>query len=76
MISNNVPEYIYFCKLGTQFKFEHVTTADKFIYEMELRTGLGAHYKYAEHCAEVLQLWYNEFPETKNVIFEGTAEPE
>jgi thymidylate synthase ThyX len=76
MISNNVPEYIYFCKLGTQFKFEHVTTADKFIYEMELRTGLGAHYKYAEHCAEVLQLWYEEFPETKDLIFEGTAEPE
>jgi hypothetical protein len=76
MISNNVPEYIYFCKLGTQFRFEHVTTADKFIYEMELRTGLGAHYKYAEHCAEVLQLWYDKFPETKEIIFEGTAEPE
>ena len=76
MISSDVHEYIYFCKLGTQFEFNHLTTADKFIYEMELRTGLGAHYKYAQHCSDILKLWYDEYPDTKGIIFEGTAEPE
>jgi thymidylate synthase ThyX len=73
---HNHPEYIYFTSLGHKYYFEHTTTADKFLYEMELRTGIGAHYKYAEHCREVLSEWYKEFPETKGVIFEGSAEPE
>ena len=36
---------IYFTLLGTQFPFEHTTTADKFLYEAELRRGTGAHYR-------------------------------
>ena len=43
---------------------------------MELRTGIGAHYKYAEHCKDMLNLWYSKYPETKFLIFEGSAEPE
>ena len=70
------PEYIYFTSLGHKYYFEHTTTADKFLYEMELRTGIGSHYKYAEHCRETLDLWFERYPETKNLIFEGTAEPE
>jgi thymidylate synthase ThyX len=70
------PEYIYFTSLGHKYYFEHTTTADKFLYEMELRTGIGAHYKYAEHCREALSKWYKEFPETQGIIFEGSAEPE
>jgi hypothetical protein len=70
------PEYIYFTSLGHKYYFEHTTTADKFLYEMELRTGVGAHFKYAEHCREVLKLWYEKYPELKGVIFEGSAEPE
>ena len=70
------PEYIYFTSLGHKYYFEHTTTADKFLYEMELRTGIGAHYKYAEHCREALHKWFKEFPETKGIIFEGSAEPE
>ena len=70
------PEYIYFTSLGHKYYFEHTTTADKFLYEMELRTGIGAHYKYAEHCREALNKWYEKFPETKGIIFEGSAEPE
>ena len=69
-------EYIYFTSLGHKYYFEHTTTADKFLYEMELRTGVGAHYKYAEHCKEMLLEWYEKFPETKGIIFEGSAEPE
>jgi thymidylate synthase ThyX len=69
-------EYIYFTSLGHKYYFEHTTTADKFLYEMELRTGVGAHYKYAEHCREALNKWHEVHPETKGIIFEGSAEPE
>ena len=70
------PEYLYFTSLGHQYLFEHTTTADKFLYEMELRTGVGAHYKYAEHCHKALELWYQKYPQTKGIIFEGSGEPE
>ena len=75
-LMKDYPEYIYFTNLGHKYYFEHTTTADKFIYEMELRTGVGAHYKYAEHCRKALELWYQKYPTTKGLIFEGSAEPE
>jgi hypothetical protein len=70
------PSYIYWSLLGTEFPFEHITTADNFIYEAELRTGLGAHFRYAKHLRDAIELWYRHFPETKHLILEGSAEPE
>jgi hypothetical protein len=70
------PACIYWSLLGTEYPFEHTTTADKFIYEAELRTGLGAHFRYARHLRDVLALWYEKFPATKGLILEGSAEPE
>jgi thymidylate synthase ThyX len=70
------PTYLYWTLLGTEYPFEHVTTADKFIYEAELRTGLGAHYRYAKHLRDALALFYQRFPSTKGLILEGSAEPE
>lgn len=70
------PTYVYRTLLGTQFPFEHLTTADKFLYEAELRTGAGAHYRYADHLREVLALWYERFPATRGLVLEGSAEPE
>jgi hypothetical protein len=70
------PADIYKSLLGSQYYFEHTTTADKFIYEAELRTGTGAHYKYAKHLHDCLELWYLRFPETRGLVLEGTAEPE
>jgi thymidylate synthase ThyX len=70
------PTYIYWTLLGTEYPFEHVTTADKFIYEAELRTGVGAHFRYAKHLRDVLALFYQRFPSTKGLILEGSAEPE
>ena len=70
------PTFLYWMMLGTQFPFEHLTTADKFIYEAELRTGFGAHYRYAKHLHDVLELWYQQFPATRGLILEGAAEPE
>ena len=70
------PSYIYWTLLGTEYPFEHVTTADKFIYEAELRTGVGAHFRYARHLREALALFHRRFPSTKGLILEGSAEPE
>ena len=76
LLRQGEPAYIYWSLLGTEYPFEHTTTADKFIYEAELRTGLGAHYRYAKHLRDVLGLWYQRFPETKGLVLEGSAEPE
>ncbi|HZR17056.1 MAG TPA: FAD-dependent thymidylate synthase [Verrucomicrobiae bacterium] len=76
ILKKSEPTYIYWSVLGTEYPFEHTTTADKFIYEAELRTGLGAHFRYARHLRDVLELWYAEFPTTKGLILEGSAEPE
>ena len=70
------PTYLYEALLGTQFPFEHTTTADKFLYEAELRTGTGAHYRYARHLRDVLAIWYEKFPATRGLVLEGSAEPE
>ena len=56
--------------------FEHSTHADKFIYEAELRTGMGAHYRYAEHLGAALRSFLQQVPEARDWVVEGTAEPE
>jgi thymidylate synthase ThyX len=76
LLQDKEPSYIYWSLLGTEYPFEHTTTADKFIYEAELRTGVGAHFRYAKHLRDVLALWYEKFPATKGVVLEGSAEPE
>ncbi len=62
--------------LGTEVAFEHSTHLDKLIYEIELRTGLGAHYRYAEHLQAVADELLEQWPELKSHIEIGTAEPE
>ncbi len=76
LLKSEDPTYLYWTMLGTQFPFEHITTADKFIYEGELRTGTGAHYRYAKHLRDVLELWFKKFPATREFITVGGAEPE
>ena len=68
--------YVYSLLLGAQTPFEHSTHADKFIYEAELRTGMGAHFRYAEHLSAVLREFNVQVPEAKAWVVEGTAEPE
>jgi len=75
-LRDELPEFVYWMNLGTELPFEHTTTANQFLYEAELRTGLGAHYKYAELLREMLELWYAEFPATRGLVLEGAAEPE
>jgi hypothetical protein len=69
-----IKDYFYF--LGTQVPFEHGQQLDKFIYEAELRTGLGAHFKYAEHLKAAADEIISQLPELKSFIQIGTAEPE
>lgn len=76
LIERGEAAYVYGLMLGSQTPFEHSTHADKFIYEAELRTGLGAHFRYAEHLSAVLAEFYKQVPEARDWVVEGTAEPE
>ncbi len=68
--------YVYSLLLGAQTPFEHGTHGDKFIYEAELRTGMGSHYRYAEHLSAALKEFFKQVPEAREWVVEGTAEPE
>ena len=76
LMQRGSPAYVYSLLLGAQTPFEHSTHADKFIYEAELRTGMGAHYRYAEHLSAALHAFFKQVPEAKQWVVEGTAEPE
>src|SRR5690606_22827885 len=76
LLERGSPAYVYGLLLGSQTPFEHVTQGDKFVYEAELRTGLGAHFRYAEHLRAALQLFYAQYPDAKGLVLEGDAEPE
>lgn len=77
LISTDSPAaYLYALHLGTQVSFEHATQLDKFIYEIELRTGMGAHFRYAEHLAAAGRLLCEQMPELEQFITVGSAEPE
>jgi hypothetical protein len=76
LLAAGSPAYVYSLLLGAQTPFEHSTHADKFIYEAELRTGLGAHFRYAEHLSSALAGFFSQVPEARSWVEEGTAEPE
>ena len=76
LLGRGSPAYVYSLLLGAQTPFEHSTHADKFIYEAELRTGMGAHFRYAEHLSAALSGFFQHVPEARDWVVEGTAEPE
>jgi hypothetical protein len=76
LLKRGSPAYVYSLLLGAQTPFEHGTHADKFIYEAELRTGMGAHFRYAEHLGLALRSFLDQVPEAREWVVEGTAEPE
>lgn len=76
LMESGSPAYVYALLLGSQTPFEHSTMADKFVYEAELRTGVGAHFRYAEHLGAALREFHAQVPESRNWVVEGTAEPE
>ena len=62
LMQRGSPAYVYSLLLGAQTPFEHSTHADKFIYEAELRTGMGAHFRYAEHLSAALREFTRQVP--------------
>ena len=76
LMKRGSPAYVYSLLLGAQTPFEHNTHGDKFIYEAELRTGMGAHFRYAEHLSAALHKFFEQVPEARDWVAEGTAEPE
>jgi hypothetical protein len=62
--------------LGSQFRFEHTTTLDKFVYEAELRTGTGAHFRYASHLRDSIISLAAILPSFAPKITVGMSEPE
>lgn len=76
LMQRGSPAYVYSLLLGAQTPFEHSTHADKFIYEAELRTGIGAHFRYAEHLSAALHEFLKQVPDAKQWVVEGSAEPE
>ncbi|HRJ48807.1 MAG TPA: hypothetical protein PKY38_15725, partial [Opitutaceae bacterium] len=76
LMQRGSPAYVYSLLLGAQTPFEHSTHADKFIYEAELRTGMGAHFRYAEHLSAALRAFLEQVPAARDWVVEGTAEPE
>lgn len=68
--------YVYGLLLGTQTTYERSTQLDKFIYEIELRTGLGAHFRYAEHMRAAYEKLIDCIPGLDPYIQLGDAEPE
>ena len=75
-LSNGFPGFAAWTLLGTQYSFEHVTTLDKYIYEAELRTGTGAHFRYAKHLRDSVEALRLSYPRTAEAIQLGSAEPE
>jgi len=68
--------YVYGFLLGTQVAFEHTTQLDKFIYEIELRTGLGSHFRYAKHLRDAYEMLMVQMPELKPYVQLGSSEPD
>jgi thymidylate synthase ThyX len=68
--------FVYGLLLGTQVAFEHSMHLDKLIYEIELRTGMGAHFRYAEHLAAAADKLVKIMPELAPFIKVGSADPE
>ncbi len=67
----------YTLALGAQVGFDHVTQFDKFVYTAELRTGAGAHFRYAKHYGDAVTCLRSiGFPRTADAIQVGEAEPE
>jgi len=76
LLAQGNPGYAAWFLLGSQFLFEHTTMLDKFVYEAELRTGTGAHYRYAEHFRDVVSKLGEKYPDFAAAIALGSNEPE
>ncbi len=76
-IGTRNPEVAVYCRaLGSESEFRHTTQLDKFVYTAELRTGTGAHFKYAQDYRAAVAALAKSHPLTAEKIVLGEAEPE
>jgi thymidylate synthase ThyX len=76
LLADGQPSFAAWLLLGAQFGFEHTTTLDKFVYEAELRTGSGAHFRYAAHLRATVALLGRDHAALAAAIALGLSEPE
>lgn len=75
-LQNGDPCFMYSLPFGAQCYFEHTTTLKHFLYEAELRTGLGAHFSYANRMSDCFEILKKKYPKMCSQIKLGNAEPE
>ena len=69
-------QHLAYGQLGVEFPFFHTTTLDKAIYEIELRTGTGAHFRYKKHMEDLVAEITKIDPALGKAIHCGQGEPE
>jgi hypothetical protein len=62
--------------LGDQTPFEMHTDAAHMTYVLELRTGLGVHFRYDEHMRQAFSSFEKQLPQWTKYVNLGTGEPE
>lgn len=66
----------YWGLLGTQYYYERSVSLDKLAYEIALRTGMGAHYRYCQHELDIHDELIKRLPLLAGLIHVGSGEPE
>ena len=66
----------YWGLLGTQYYYERTVSLNRLAYEIELRTGTGAHYRYCQHMLDVHEELIKQLPHLAGLLNIGTGEPE
>jgi thymidylate synthase ThyX len=69
-------DFLYSTTLGTEFSFTHTSTMGHLIYECELRTGPGVHYRYSRHYNDLIDVMIDKIWPLDNLILRGSSEPE
>lgn len=66
---------VYDMPLGAMIAFTHTSTLGNLIYECELRTGPGTHYRYRKHYLDLVEEMKRKLP-TIGPMLIGSGEPE
>jgi thymidylate synthase ThyX len=70
------PWQMYLSFLGTEYNYGRKAPLPQVIYEIELRTGAGGHYRYVHHMTQIHNLLCEKLPKVKGKIILGSGEPE
>lgn len=68
--------FVYFSGLGTELSFNHTSTMGHLIYECELRTGPGTHFRYRRHYNALIEKMIDQTPALGTYMLRGSGEPE